>query len=161
MTTNGTVVWRRRWTVSDELKARTISLIGPAGIAGDLGRAAAEIGVDEDDEGRQDEDRLDPAQDGSEDGVDLLRHALDVDPLDRRPAHDVEDGEGRREDDDRGDERCGTLTGMKFRTVLLQNSKTATGIQVPDEVMTALNAGKAPKVPVTMNGYTYRSSVAT
>ena len=52
-------------------------------------------------------------------------------------------------------------TGMNFRTVLLQNSKTATGIQVPDEVMTGLAAGKAPKVSVTINGYTYRSSVAT
>jgi len=32
---------------------------------------------------------------------------------------------------------------------------------VPDDVLAALNAGKAPKVAVTINGYTYRSSVAT
>ena len=50
---------------------------------------------------------------------------------------------------------------MKFRTTLRQNSKTATGIRVPDDVMAALNAGKKPKVAVTMNGHTYRSSVAT
>ncbi len=50
---------------------------------------------------------------------------------------------------------------VRFTTTLLQSSKTATGISVPDEVMTALNAGKAPKVSVTINGYTYRSSVAT
>lgn len=50
---------------------------------------------------------------------------------------------------------------MKFRTTLLQSGATATGIRVPDEVMTALAAGKAPKVAITINGYTYRSSVAT
>lgn len=61
----------------------------------------------------------------------------------------------------RGSSRLWHATGMKFRTVLLQSSKTATGIQVPDEVMTGLAAGKAPKVSVTINGYTYRSSVAT
>ena len=50
---------------------------------------------------------------------------------------------------------------MRFTTTLLQSSKTATGISVPSEVMDALAAGKAPKVAVTINGYTYRSSVAT
>jgi hypothetical protein len=50
---------------------------------------------------------------------------------------------------------------VKFRTTILQGDKTATGIRVPDEVMTALNAGKKPKVAVTINGHTYRSSVAT
>ena len=50
---------------------------------------------------------------------------------------------------------------MKFRTTILQGDKTATGIRVPDDVMTALNAGKKPKVSVTINGHTYRSSVAT
>jgi len=50
---------------------------------------------------------------------------------------------------------------MRFTTTVRQNSKTATGIRVPDEVMAALNAGKAPKVALTLNGYTYRSSVAT
>jgi hypothetical protein len=50
---------------------------------------------------------------------------------------------------------------MRFTTTVRQNSKTATGIPVPDDVMAALNAGKAPKVSVTLNGHTYRSSVAT
>ena len=50
---------------------------------------------------------------------------------------------------------------VRFTTTVRQNSKTATGIRVPDEVMAALAAGKAPKVAVTINGHTYRSSVAT
>lgn len=50
---------------------------------------------------------------------------------------------------------------MKFRTTILQNGKTATGIAVPDEVMAALAAGKKPPVRVTINGHTYRSTVAT
>jgi hypothetical protein len=53
------------------------------------------------------------------------------------------------------------LAAMRFRTPLLQSSRTATGFRVPDEVMAALDAGKAPKVAVTINGHTYRSSVAT
>ena len=50
---------------------------------------------------------------------------------------------------------------MRFRTTILQNDKTATGMHVPDEVVAKLGAGKRPKVSVTINGYTYRSSVAT
>ena len=50
---------------------------------------------------------------------------------------------------------------VRFTTTVRQSSKTATGIRVPGEVMAALAAGKAPKVAVTINGYTYRSSVAT
>jgi hypothetical protein len=50
---------------------------------------------------------------------------------------------------------------MRFRTELLSNGKTATGIEVPGDVLTALDAGKKPAVKVTLNGYTYRSSVAT
>jgi Bacteriocin-protection, YdeI or OmpD-Associated/Domain of unknown function (DUF1905) len=50
---------------------------------------------------------------------------------------------------------------MRFRTTLLQNSKTATGFQVPDDVMSGLAAGKAPKVLATINGHTWRTSVAT
>jgi hypothetical protein len=49
---------------------------------------------------------------------------------------------------------------MRFRTVILQGDKTATGIRVPDDVVAALGAGKRPKVTVTINGYTYRSSIA-
>jgi hypothetical protein len=49
---------------------------------------------------------------------------------------------------------------MRFRTKIVQGSKTATGIVVPDDVVTALGGGKRPKVTVTLNGYTYRSSIA-
>jgi hypothetical protein len=49
---------------------------------------------------------------------------------------------------------------MRFRTEILQGDKTATGIRVPAEVVDALGAGKRPKVTVTINGYTYRSSIA-
>jgi hypothetical protein len=49
---------------------------------------------------------------------------------------------------------------MRFRTTILQGGKTATGIQVPDEVVEALGSGKRPAVRVTINGFTYRSTVA-
>ena len=49
---------------------------------------------------------------------------------------------------------------MRFRTTLLLGDKTATGIRVPDDVVAALGAGKRPAVRVTINGYTYRSTVA-
>jgi Bacteriocin-protection, YdeI or OmpD-Associated/Domain of unknown function (DUF1905) len=49
---------------------------------------------------------------------------------------------------------------MRFRTSILQSGLTATGIQVPDEVVEALGAGRRPTVKVTVNGYTYRSTVA-
>jgi hypothetical protein len=49
---------------------------------------------------------------------------------------------------------------MKFRTTLLQSGKTAVGLQVPNEVVEALGAGKRPPVRVTINGYTYRNTIA-
>ncbi|MGI8703725.1 MAG: YdeI/OmpD-associated family protein [Candidatus Limnocylindrales bacterium] len=49
---------------------------------------------------------------------------------------------------------------MRFRTTVLQGGKTATGIRVPDEVVEALGSGKRPAVRVTINGFTYRSTVA-
>jgi hypothetical protein len=49
---------------------------------------------------------------------------------------------------------------MRFRTTILQSGKTTTGIQVPAEVVEALGSGKRPAVKVTVNGYTYRSTVA-
>ena len=49
---------------------------------------------------------------------------------------------------------------MRFRTTILQGDKTATGIRVPDEVLEALGSGKRPAVTVTINGFTYRSTVA-
>jgi hypothetical protein len=55
----------------------------------------------------------------------------------------------------------GEFESMKFRTTILQAGKTATGIRIPDDVMNALNAGRKPPVRVTVNGHSYRSTVAT
>ena len=49
---------------------------------------------------------------------------------------------------------------MRFRTKILQAGKTATGIEIPPTVVEKLGSGKRPAVSVTMNGYTYRSTVA-
>jgi hypothetical protein len=49
---------------------------------------------------------------------------------------------------------------MEFRTTVTLGGKTATGMQVPEEVVTALGAGKRPPVVVTVGGHTYRSTVA-
>lgn len=49
---------------------------------------------------------------------------------------------------------------MRFRTVVQRAGKTATGIEVPPDVVEALGTSKRPPVKVTINGYTYRSTVA-
>lgn len=49
---------------------------------------------------------------------------------------------------------------MRFRATIELGGKTATGIQVPAEVVENLRSGKRPHVLVTINGYTYRSTVA-
>ena len=49
---------------------------------------------------------------------------------------------------------------MRFKTTVLTNDKTATGIEIPAAVVDGLGAGKRPKVYVTINDYTYRSSIA-
>lgn len=49
---------------------------------------------------------------------------------------------------------------MRFRATLQLGGKTATGVRVPPDVIESLGAGKRPPVRVTINGYTYRSSVA-
>ncbi|MEP7017903.1 MAG: YdeI/OmpD-associated family protein [Actinomycetota bacterium] len=49
---------------------------------------------------------------------------------------------------------------MKFRTMIVQSNKTATGIRVPDDVIAALGPSRRPPVQVTVNGYTYRTTVA-
>jgi len=49
---------------------------------------------------------------------------------------------------------------MRFKTTIELGGKTATGMQVPAEVVEGLNAGKRPPVRVTVNGYTYRSTIA-
>ena len=49
---------------------------------------------------------------------------------------------------------------MRFRTTLELNGKTATGMRVPAEVVESLGAGKRPPVRVTINGYTFRNTIA-
>jgi Bacteriocin-protection, YdeI or OmpD-Associated/Domain of unknown function (DUF1905) len=49
---------------------------------------------------------------------------------------------------------------MEFRSEVILGGKTATGIQVPDEVVEKLGSGKRPAVVVTIGGYTYRTTVA-
>ena len=48
-----------------------------------------------------------------------------------------------------------------FKTTLLQGeSKNVTGIVVPPEIIEGLGGGKRAPVKVTLNGYSYRSTVA-
>jgi hypothetical protein len=49
---------------------------------------------------------------------------------------------------------------MDFRAVIEQSGATATGIPVPDEVVAGLGPGKRHAITVTINGHSYRSSVA-
>jgi hypothetical protein len=49
---------------------------------------------------------------------------------------------------------------MRFTAELQQQGRTATGFEVPQKVVDGLGGGKRPKVTVTVNGRTYRSSVA-
>ena len=49
---------------------------------------------------------------------------------------------------------------MRFRTTILGTGKNAAGIEIPDAIVTGLGAGKRPPVRVTINGYTYRNTVA-
>jgi len=48
----------------------------------------------------------------------------------------------------------------RFHTIILQTGKNTAGIQVPEEIIEQLGAGKRPLVRVTINKYTYRSAVA-
>jgi hypothetical protein len=49
---------------------------------------------------------------------------------------------------------------MKFHAVLQLEGKTATGFRVPAEVVAALGRSRRPPVRVTINGYTFRTTVA-
>ncbi|MGW9186666.1 YdeI/OmpD-associated family protein [Streptomyces rubiginosohelvolus] len=48
---------------------------------------------------------------------------------------------------------------MKFSTTMFQSGNN-TGIEVPEDVVEALGAGRRPPVNVTVNGYAYRSTIA-
>jgi hypothetical protein len=50
---------------------------------------------------------------------------------------------------------------MRFRTVILAAGKTATGIEIPPEVVESLGAGRKPPIRVTIGAHTYRSTVAS
>jgi len=50
---------------------------------------------------------------------------------------------------------------MRFHTTIKQGGKTATGIEIPPEIVEAMGAGRKPAVRVTINGHTYRSTVAS
>ncbi|MFG1707476.1 YdeI/OmpD-associated family protein [Nonomuraea sp. M3C6] len=49
---------------------------------------------------------------------------------------------------------------MRFRSTIELGGKTATGFEVPAEVVERLGSGKRPAVTVTINSYSYRSTVA-
>jgi hypothetical protein len=49
---------------------------------------------------------------------------------------------------------------MRFRTTMQTAGKTALGFEIPPAVVDALGAGKRPPVLVTINGYTYRNTIA-
>lgn len=49
---------------------------------------------------------------------------------------------------------------MQFETVIETSGKTALGFRIPPEVVEGLGRGKRPAVLVTINGHTYRSTVA-
>lgn len=50
---------------------------------------------------------------------------------------------------------------IKFRTTILQGGGTTTGIHVPDEVVAALGTSRKPAVTVTLNGFSYRNTIAS
>ena len=52
-------------------------------------------------------------------------------------------------------------SGATFRATVRLHGRTATGIPVPAEVVERLGPSRRPAVRVTLNGYTYRSSVAS
>ncbi len=49
---------------------------------------------------------------------------------------------------------------MKFRATIQQSGKTATGIEVPPEVVEGLGSSKRPAVSVTLGDYRYRTTIA-
>ncbi len=50
---------------------------------------------------------------------------------------------------------------MRFRATVELGGKTATGIQVPPDVVASLGTSRRPPVRVTINGHTYRTGVAS
>ena len=50
---------------------------------------------------------------------------------------------------------------VRFTATVELHGRTATGIEVPDDVLARLGAGKRPAVSVTLGGYTYRTTVGS
>jgi len=50
---------------------------------------------------------------------------------------------------------------MRFHATIRLDGKTATGIEVPPDVLDGLGGGKRPKVTVTINGFSYPSTVGS
>lgn len=49
---------------------------------------------------------------------------------------------------------------MRFTTIIVGTGGNKAGIEVPEEIVAGLNAGKRPPVVVTIHGKSYRSSIA-
>ncbi|MGH3863419.1 YdeI/OmpD-associated family protein [Actinokineospora sp.] len=49
---------------------------------------------------------------------------------------------------------------MRFRAELESTGKTTAGFEVPEEVVEGLGGGGHPKVSVTVDGFTFRTSIA-
>jgi hypothetical protein len=50
---------------------------------------------------------------------------------------------------------------MRFQATILLAGKTATGIEVPPDVIAGLDAGKKPAVRVNLAGHVFRSTIAS
>jgi hypothetical protein len=50
---------------------------------------------------------------------------------------------------------------MRFRATIELGGKTATGFEVPSEIVTALGGGRRPAVHVTIGELTYRTTIAS
>ena len=49
---------------------------------------------------------------------------------------------------------------MKFTATVQLHGKTATGVEVPDEVVAALGGSQRPAVVITIGGHSYRTTAA-
>lgn len=56
---------------------------------------------------------------------------------------------------------CDILAHMRFRGRIELGGKTATGITVPEVVVSSLGSGRRPAVRITVGGHSYRTTVAS
>ncbi|MHA7178553.1 YdeI/OmpD-associated family protein [Arthrobacter sp. MDB2-24] len=50
---------------------------------------------------------------------------------------------------------------MDFSAVLELSGRTATGLEVPEDVLAALGGGRRPAVRITVGSYTYRTTIGS